>query len=109
MSTMYEAGDTVRAFASFRVNTITVTDGVPAVTATPLTEPTTVTLAVTDPSGARTTYTYADGDVTRHSTGVYYRDILLTLPGEWVVHWTGTGAVVATKKAVIKVRTTVAL
>lgn len=109
MSTVFEAGNTVRAFGTFRNNTITVIDGAPAITATPLADPTTVTLAVTDPAGARTTYTYADSGVTKSSTGVYYRDILLTMPGEWSVRWTGTGVVATTKRSTIKVRTTVAL
>lgn len=109
MSTVYEAGDTIRAFASFRTNTITVVDGVPAITGSPLTDPTTVTLEVTDPAGVRTTYTYAGSTVGKTSTGVYYRDIPLTTPGEWSVRWKGTGTVAANKKSVIKVRTTVAL
>lgn len=109
MSTVFEVGNTVRAFGTFRTNTITVTDGVPDVTASPLADPTTVTLVVTDPSGTRTTYTYAGSGVSKNSTGVYYRDIPLVLPGEWSIRWTGTGTVAATKRSTVKVRNPVAL
>lgn len=109
MSTVFEVGNTIRTFGTFRNNTITVTDGAPAVTASPLADPTTVTLIVTDPSGQRTIYTYAESTVTKSSTGVYYRDIPLVLPGEWSIRWTGTGTVAATKRSTIRVRNPVAL
>lgn len=109
MSTLFEVGNTIRAYGTFRSNTITVSDGAPVITASALADPTTVTLTVTDPGGVRTTYAYAESEVTKDSTGVYYRDIPLVLPGEWSIRWTGTGAVAATTRSTIKVRNPVAL
>ncbi len=109
MSTLFEVGNTIRAYGTFRSNTITVSDGVPAITASLLADPATVTLTITDPSGARVTYTYAGSEVTKDSTGVYYRDIPLVLPGEWSIRWTGTGAVAVTTRSTVRVRNPVAL
>ena len=105
---VYDVGDTVRVWGTFKAATFSVTSGVPSATYA-LTDPTTVSLVVQEPDGTRTTYTYAGGAVTKHSSGVFYRDIPLATPGEWSVRWTGTGTVAATKRSAIKVRTTVAL
>lgn len=71
-------GDTVEL-----TNTFTVDD-----TAT---DPTTITLAVTDPSDNTTTYTYAAGTITRVSTGVYRKAVTVDEAGLWTAAWTGTG------------------
>src|SRR3954468_16006688 len=55
------------------------------------TDPTTVTLTITDPVGAVTTYT--TGQVNHISLGLYTKDIPCTLAGEWAYVWTGTGTV----------------
>lgn len=55
------------------------------------TDPTTVTLAVTDPSGTTSTYTYAAAEITKSSTGVYTKDIACTSVGTWAFRWIGTG------------------
>lgn len=56
------------------------------------TDPTTVTLVVTDPSGnVEGTYTYAGGTVNRSAAGVYYRDVTVDEDGVWGFKWTGTG------------------
>jgi hypothetical protein len=56
-----------------------------------LTDPTTVTLEVKDPAGTTTTYTYALAAVTKASTGVYYKDLAMSIVGQWHYRWTGTG------------------
>ncbi len=56
------------------------------------TDPTTVTLTVTDPSGTATVYTWAGGTVTKDSTGVFHKDVTCSAAGEWQYQWTGTGA-----------------
>lgn len=53
------------------------------------TNPTTVTLVVTDPAGASTTYN--TGDLTNPSTGVYSKNTPCTAAGLWTYVWTGTG------------------
>lgn len=55
------------------------------------TDPTTVTLLVTDPAGTATTYTYAGATVTKSSTGVYTKTVTGNLAGTWSYVWTGTG------------------
>lgn len=55
------------------------------------TDPTTVSLAVTDPTGTATTYTYAAAQITRSSAGVYTKDVSCPTAGEWAYVWTGTG------------------
>lgn len=55
------------------------------------TDPTTVSLVITDPSGTATTYTYALAEITRDSTGVYHKDIPCTAAGTWQYVWIGTG------------------
>jgi hypothetical protein len=55
-----------------------------------LTDPTTVTLTVTDPSAAATVYTYP-ADITKSSTGSYYKDVAVAEDGVWGYTWTGTG------------------
>jgi hypothetical protein len=60
------------------------------------TDPTTITLAVTDPQGAATPYTFAAAEITKLSTGVYRKDIACSIAGTWTYRWTGTGTVVDT-------------
>lgn len=56
------------------------------------TDPTTIALAVTDPTGTTTTYTYAAGQITRSGAGIYTKDVACATAGEWSYVWTGTGA-----------------
>ena len=57
------------------------------------TDPTTVTLVVTDPTGDQDTYTQAGGDFTHtNGTGLYSINIPCTEAGTWSYVWTGTGA-----------------
>lgn len=55
------------------------------------TDPTTITLTVTDPTGASTSYTYALATISRTGTGVYTKDIPCSVAGEWQYQWIGTG------------------
>jgi hypothetical protein len=55
------------------------------------TDPTTVTLVITDPTGTATTYTYAATEITKDTTGVYHKDIPCTAAGTWQYVWIGTG------------------
>lgn len=74
-------GDTIRLINNFYVGTT-------------LTDPTTVTLVVTDPSGnTEGTYTYAGSTITKSSTGIYYKDLSVDEDGVWEFQWTATGTV----------------
>lgn len=79
MSDRFVTGDTVTLANVFKV----------AGTAT---DPTTITLVVTDPTGTATTYTYAGGTITKSSTGVYTKNITASAAGRWAFKWAGTGA-----------------
>lgn len=103
--TAFDVGDTVRSWGVFKAATHSVSAGVPSATYA-LTDPTTVSLLVVEPDGTRTTYTYAGGGATKHSTGVFYRDIALTLPGEYLLRWVGTGAAAATTETVVRAMST---
>jgi hypothetical protein len=54
------------------------------------TDPTEVTVTVTDPNSVPTTYTYSLGEVTKAGTGLYTKDIPCTIAGTWTYEWIGT-------------------
>lgn len=56
------------------------------------TDPTAVSLTVTDPTQTATTYTYAAAQITKTGTGVYTKDIPCTVAGTWTYEWVGTSA-----------------
>lgn len=68
------------------VSTVFAVDGV-------ATDPTTVSLTITDPDGTTTTYTYTADEIQRTGTGAYRKDISCasTNPGPWTYTWAGTG------------------
>lgn len=78
MADRHVVGDTVRLKNTFKV-------------AGTVTDPTTVALVVTDPSLVATTYTWAGAEVTKASTGVFYRDVTVDEAGLWTYKFTGTG------------------
>lgn len=78
----YHKGQQIRITGTFTVNGTA-------------TDPTTVTLKVQDPTGAETTYTYALSQITKSTTGIYYKDLTLNISGYWHYRWEVTGAVVA--------------
>lgn len=67
------------------------------------TDPTTITLIVTDPSGNADTYTHALSQIDKDATGQYSKDITVDETGTWTYRWVGTGTVVAaqTKKFIV--------
>lgn len=75
---IYQPGDTVRLSTTFLVADVA-------------TDPTTVTVTVTDPAGTSTVYTYAATEVTRDSAGVYHIDVTAPTAGLWTWRWVGTG------------------
>ena len=78
MADRFVVGDTVTLTNTFAV----------AGTAT---DPTAVTLVVTDPAGNTDTYTYAGATITKSATGVYTKNITADSAGRWTYTWTGTG------------------
>lgn len=103
--TAFDVGDTIRSWGVFKAATHSVASGVPSATYA-LTDPTTITLLVVEPDGTRTSYTYAGAAVTKHSAGVFYKDVPLTLAGEYLLRWVGTGAAAATTEAVVRAMST---
>lgn len=65
--------------------TFTNADGAPA-------NPTTVTIKVKDPTGARTSITLG---IVNDGVGKYHYDLPLTKAGQWFYRFEGTGAVTA--------------
>jgi hypothetical protein len=60
-----------------------------------LQDPDTITLRVRTPDGTISVYTYAQGQVSKTSTGIYYKDISFALAGFVDYRWEGTGNVPA--------------
>lgn len=80
--TEFDISDTATARAEFRVGTT-------------LTDPTTVTLTITHPSGSVDTYTYGAAQITKDATGMFSKGVVVDASGEWISSWTGTGAAAA--------------
>jgi hypothetical protein len=78
----YQPGDTARVSTTFTVGGTA-------------TDPDTVSLIVTAPSGTATTYTYP-ADITKTATGAYRRDIGSLVSGLYAWRWVGTGAAAGT-------------
>ena len=83
MADFYHEGDTLRLQCSFTISGT-------------LTDPSTVSLLVRSPTAtASTTYTYALAEVTKSTTGIYYKDVPFSIEGTWHWRWVGTGTVAA--------------
>jgi len=92
---VYDKGDKVRLQVTFKeVTTLTLTD------------PTTVTLKVTTPSGAIQSFVYGTANIVKSSTGVYYYDYPIELTGTHRYRWIGSGNLVTAEEAVLFVRKT---
>ena len=62
------------------------------------TDPTTITLRVTDPLGVETDYTYALAQITKLSVGQYSMALAVLTAGYWNYRWEGTGTVYAAQE-----------
>ena len=83
---VYDIGDGIRLTANFTLNDVA-------------TNPTTVVVKLTDPSGNSGT-----SSPTNTGTGAYYEDVIVDEAGKWYYRWTGTGAVVAASEGHFFVR-----
>lgn len=82
----YDLGDLVRVTTTF-----TTAAGVAV-------DPTAVLLAVKNPAGKTTTYTFGVGtEIVKSATGIYYMDVNANAAGWWFYRWysTGTGQAAA--------------
>jgi hypothetical protein len=70
------------------------------------TDPVAITLLIIDPDRATGTYTYAAGQLTKPSTGIYYMDVSIDKVGRWDYRFEGTGTVQAAGDGVFLVRRT---
>jgi len=91
MANIYDVGDRVRLTGTFTAS------GSPV-------DPTTVTLYYQDPSGNDTIKTYALGQLTKVSTGVYRFDLDIDEAGKWYYRFAGTGACVTASESHFNVR-----
>jgi len=87
----YDTGDVVRFSAEFT------SDGV-------LTDPTEVTLKIKQPNGTISTYTYGAAEITRVSTGNYYKDVEMTQTGQLWYRFSGTGALISAEESYLIIR-----
>ena len=93
MPNTYDKEDLIRLTGNFTVSSV-------------LTDPVAITLQIIGPDRATGTYTYAAAQVTKSSTGIYYRDISLDKVGRWDYRFEGTGTVQAAADGVFLVRRT---
>lgn len=88
----FDVGDVVRVFAKFRASDAYVDPGA-------------VAIKVQDPSSNESTYTYAGGDITKSSTGIYYYDLTIDEAGTWYVRTNATGTYTGSYEDSFYVRT----
>ena len=93
MANVYDVGDSIRLAASFNIKNV-------------LTDPSSVTLKVQDPSENEDSYTYGAAQITKDATGQYHKDITLDEVGTWYFRFEGTGAAVAAGEGNFEVRAT---
>ena len=75
----YHVGTLVRVSVTFKVSGTA-------------TDPTTVTVKVKKPNGAKLSYVYGtDPEVVKDATGEYHADVLTTVTGHYHYRWEGTG------------------
>jgi len=74
-----------------------------------LTDPTTITLEVSNPHGDIVAYLYSLSQLTKASTGVFYRNVLLSSEGVWAFRMTGTGTVATSTITYVECRSDVFL
>ena len=67
------------------------------------TDPTTVSLIVTDPQGNITTYTYNPGTIQRTGTGAYNQNVPATIDGLWSYTFIGTGVAADAQPGTLRV------
>jgi hypothetical protein len=79
-------------YTSYEIGTAVTVEGTFSVSSTN-TDPTTVTLEITDPSG--NTDTYSSSDLTNSAVGVYSKEFTPDEAGKWKYRFVGTGAVIA--------------
>lgn len=86
----FDIGQQIRMRCEFRVDDV-------------LTDPTTATLTVFDPSENTDNYSLSGATITKLSDGIFYVDIDLDEAGVWYFKWTSTGAVKAAKQGQFEV------
>lgn len=84
---VYDVGDLVRVSAVFKNAAGTATD------------PTATSIKIRKPDGVVTTLVFGvDGALIRDSAGTFHTDISITMKGEWIHKFIGTGAVQAVEE-----------
>lgn len=89
----YKLGQKVRLIVNFKVNGV-------------LTDPTTVTCKIMDPSKNVTTYIYGtDAALVKDSTGIYHVDVVTDEKKQWNYRFEGTGVCTAVEESAFGVQT----
>ena len=89
----YKLGQKVRCKTAFKVDSV-------------LTDPTTVTCKVKNPSGTITTYVYGtDAALVKDSTGMYHVDVVANQKAQWNFRFEGTGTCTAVEESAFGVST----
>lgn len=93
------------AYNSYNLGTAVTVSTIFSVSSTN-TDPTTITLEITDPSANTDTYTYALSQVVKDATGQYSKEFTPDEAGLWRYRWVGTGAVIAANMSKFRIAST---
>lgn len=88
MADIYTVGTRVKITAVFKNNNA-------------VADPTTIYFQVKDPSGNIATYSYADAELTKVSTGKYTYNLTLDEEGYWYIKTVGLGTVVSASRDIL--------
>lgn len=94
MTDIFDIGDLIRASVVFYSGSFVV-------------DPTVITYEIRKPDETRSIFVYGGGDITRVTTGSYYRDVGLNQSGQWWDRWYCSGVIVSAQESYFEVRRTV--
>lgn len=87
----YDKGDTVRFSAGFTVSGVA-------------TDPSEVILKIKQPNSVISSYNYSLAEISKVSTGNYYKDVVMTQSGQLYYYFEGTGTVASVEESYLIIR-----